>query len=73
MLEANGAVFLPAAGYRGRTSVYSVGSCGNYWSASYNNSYSARYVYFGSGYLHTNDYDYLYDGHSVRLVRLAGN
>lgn len=34
-LEANGAVFLPAAGYRGETYVSNVGSYGNYWSVTH--------------------------------------
>ena len=34
-LEANGAVFLPAAGSRSGTNVSYVGSDGYYWSASY--------------------------------------
>ena len=74
-LEANGAVFLPAAGYRWGTSVNSVGSNGYYWSSSY---YSYRNVYlvgFFGGYLIT-DYGYYLEygrnqGYSVRLVRNA--
>ena len=68
-LEQHGAVFLPAAGYRYGTSVYSVGSGGCYWSASYSDSYSAWYVDFGDSYLGTDYSDYRYYGQSVRLVR----
>ena len=69
VLEANGAVFLPAAGIRNGTSVDSAGFIGQYWLASY----------FGRAayclYIH-NVCLYLYDGHrqygsSVRLVRNA--
>lgn len=53
--EANGAVFLPAAGYRYGTSVDYVGSGGFYWSASYYGSYDARYVWFYDGILNPDD------------------
>lgn len=72
-LEANGAVFLPAAGYRGGTSVSNVGSYGHYWSSTstYYDS-DAYYVNFTSGGLDTfYSYDYRYYGLSVRLVRDA--
>ena len=72
VLEANGAVFLPAAGCRYGTSVNGVGSDGYYWSASYSDSYGARCLYFDSGNLYTSNY-YRYYGRSVRLVRLAEN
>lgn len=68
-LEQAGAVFLPAAGYRNGTSVYSVGSIGNYWSASYSSSSYACYVYFSDSYLYARK-DYIRcDGRSVRLVQ----
>ena len=68
LMEQNGAVFLPAAGSRSGSSFYNVGSFGNYWSASCNNSSSAWYVYFGNSSLGI-DYDYIrYYGRSVRLV-----
>ncbi|MBR1877797.1 MAG: hypothetical protein IJ814_02200 [Paludibacteraceae bacterium] len=69
-MEAVGAVFLPAAGYRYGTIVYTVGSCGYYWSASYRSQDDAGYLYFGSsdacmyGSIRCR-------GLSVRLVRLA--
>jgi hypothetical protein len=70
-MEANGAVFLPAAGYRYGTSVDDVGSYGYYWSASYDDSYGAYSVYFLSGSLYPS---YNLDrilGLSVRLVAPA--
>lgn len=71
-LEANGAVFLPAAGFRGGTSVYDVGSGGRYWSASYVDSDCAHYVSFYDGYLDSgNNRRYRRDGLSVRLVSVA--
>ena len=70
VLEANGAVFLPAAARRGGTSVHNVDSNGYYWSASYYDSYYAHFLSFGSGDLKT-EYYYRYYGRSVRLARLA--
>ena len=69
-LEQAGAVFLPAAGYRNGASVNWVGSVGNYWSASYENSSNAYGVEFdGSGlYCSHNNRS---SGLSVRLVHVA--
>lgn len=70
-MEANGAVFLSAAGYRDGTSVNRVGSHGYYWSASYYNytSKDAYYLYFNSSYLEpSRNYD-RESGLSVRLVQ----
>ena len=67
-LQAHGAVFLPAAGSRYGTSVYNVGSYGNYWSASYINSSGAYRVYFGDGSLYAGNWRYRYLGFSMRLV-----
>ena len=72
-LEQAGAVFLPAAGWRG-TSVFDVGSYGYYWSASCSGDSRAWYVYFGDGVLSTgNDSYYRHYGRSVRLVAPAEN
>ena len=70
-LEQHGAVFLPAAGHRYGTSVYDVGSYGNYWSASYSNSSSAYYLIFYSGSLNPSNYESRRLGKSVRLVAPA--
>ena len=67
-LEAKGAVFLPAAGYRDGTDVYDVGSYGRYWSSSANDYGRASYLYFYSGRVGTS-YLGRSDGGSVRLVR----
>ena len=66
-----GAVFLPAAGCRGGTSVNDVGSNGYYWSASPDASYSAYGVYFSDGSLSAHYWNYRYYGQSVRLARPA--
>ena len=71
VLEANGAVFLPAAGKRLGTSVDDVGSDGYYWSSSHFVSYFAQEVYFRSDVLYTNTEYSRYVGFSVRLVRSA--
>ena len=67
-LEANGAVFLPAAGYRYGTDVYFVGSHGYYWSASYYGSSDACFVYFRDSSLLAGDWDNRFRGQGVRLV-----
>lgn len=71
-MEANGAVFLPAAGYRSGNS-YDVGSSGYYWSSSYYNSNYAYSVYFNSGNLYPQIFNNRSYGFSVRLVRPAEN
>ena len=68
-MEANGAVFLPAAGYRGGTDVRDVGSYGFYWSSSaYGSDDYAYSQNFRSNYVYTNGI-YRGNGRSVRLVR----
>lgn len=67
-MEANGAVFMPAAGDRFASSVYCVGSYGNYWSASYFGSDSAGSVRFLDGFLFPGEYQRRDSGLSVRLV-----
>ena len=73
VLEANGAVFLPAAGYRLGTWVDKVGMSGYYCSASSSPTYRAYSVFFNSGDLTTNVYYNRASGQSVRLVGLAAN
>ena len=67
-LEAAGAVFLPAAGYRYGSNVGDVQKDGDYWSATEGNSSNARYLnFYSSGAdmrLSRRDY-----GLSVRLVK----
>ena len=65
-------LFLPAAGYRGSSSLQYAGSHGNYWSSSLNTDdpYRAWYFYFSSG-----DFGLYYTGRlagqSVRAVRVG--
>ena len=70
-LEQAGAVFLPAAGDRYGTSVDTVGSDGDYWSASYYDSNRAWDVLFFGALLYTDYSNNRYRGFSVRLARVA--
>ena len=65
-MEANGAVFLPAAG--GRHGVRNVGSDGAYWSSSADEFNGAYGLIFGSDIVGMGSY-YRYYGYSVRLVQ----
>ena len=67
-MEANGAVFLPAAGYRFGTDVYGVGYGGDYWSSSAYDFYNAGCLYFFGDYVDA-DYGSRDYGLSVRLVQ----
>jgi hypothetical protein len=67
-LEAAGAVFLPAAGCRDGSNVYSVWYGGVYWYATEYDSYYAHCLGFFSGVADMGYYYRLY-GHSVRLVK----
>ena len=67
-MEAAGAVFLPAAGYRNGTSVDRVGSAGYYWSSSYRYSDSACGLDVGTADISPSVDRKRYRGLSVRLV-----
>lgn len=68
-MEAAGAVFLPAAGFRNGTLVNNVGSYGFYWSSSHGNYQNASPLFFRSAFVQPdNDYNCRYYGFSVRLV-----
>ena len=68
LMEAAGAIFLPATGYRSGTSVNSVQYCSYYWSATEDDSYNAYYLYFFSDEANIS-YAALYYGLCVRLVQ----
>ncbi|MBQ3788008.1 MAG: hypothetical protein II849_04295 [Bacteroidales bacterium] len=67
-MEAAGAVFLPAAGYREGTSVIYVEDYGNYWSSSVGDENAAGSVFFDGNRLRVGNYDDRFYGQSVRLV-----
>ena len=70
-LEANGAVFLPAAGMRQDTSIIEMGLKGQYWSATRFHEYGAYIIGFNSSDVYpdaTGYYGFRENGHSVRLV-----
>ena len=66
----HGAVFLPAAGFRGGTSVQEPGVVGYYWTASSNTTQESYAVRFGNNYLERSGYQRHY-GRSVRLAKAA--
>ena len=68
VMEANGAVFFPAAGSRNGTDVGYVGLRGGYRSATSDDTDNAYYLSFGSGLLYPQYNYYRYYGFSVRLV-----
>ena len=67
-LEAAGAVFLPASGYRYGSDVNDVRSGGRYWSATKNDG-GADYLEFSSGKAYMGTKGSFYYGQSVRLVK----
>ncbi len=69
--EANGAVFLPAAGWRYGTDVDNVGFYGYYWSATYYGGVGAYYVNFYDSDLRAEGWGHRGFGWSVRLVSPA--
>ncbi len=67
-LEAAGAVFLPASGYRYGSDVNYVQNYGRYWSATGYGGYGAYYLFFYSDEASMNGSDRSL-GHGVRLVK----
>ena len=68
-MEANGAVFLPVAGFREENWVTLFGDDGHYWSSTVYNKYYARDITFNSNILGVNGSTPRSYGQSVRLVR----
>lgn len=65
-MEAEGAVFLPAAGYREGTLIYQVDGTGYYWSSSRIGGYS-RALRFDDGNMEYDSSPATYYGNSIRL------
>ena len=72
-MRANGAVFLPAAGYRNGPTVYYPGSHGRYWTVSPDRSTQACAASFTDGNINPGDNNFRCRGFSVRLVCPAEN
>ena len=64
-------IFLPAAGYRDESYLFSAGSYGRYWAASLDTGFPdyALGLYFSDGNVRVQNYVYRYYGQSVRAVR----
>ena len=72
-VEAQGAVFLPAAGIREIHNVGLEGKYGFYWSSTNYDSRAAFGIYFSNSYFDLKGRAGKYAGRSVRLVREAEN
>lgn len=70
-MEANGAVFLPAAGNRSGLTIDNVGSKGFYWSTSHHGTGNAFYTQIEASNMSVLNAAYRYKGYSVRLVHDA--
>lgn len=68
IFESNGAVFLPAGGYREGTTIWNCNESGSYWSATFDNYNYAYNVWVLSTLLYPQDGGDRYCGHSVRLI-----
>ena len=69
VLEPLGAVFLPAAGYRNKTTVYRVNNLGTYWASTGGNETKAYYVNIQNTSFDPGTYESRHYGYSVRLVQ----
>lgn len=61
----------PYAGHVDNSSLYDVGSVGNYWSRTANSAGSAYYLDFDSSYIGSVDNNLRYRGFSIRCVATA--
>lgn len=76
-MEASGAAFLPADGYRDGTGIYRIGYKGYYWAATGSGEASARTMFFHNPKDNTADLfvirpdgsDYRHTARAIRLVR----
>ena len=68
-MEANGAVFLPAAGWRFGTEIYNVGDVCHYWAATPANSGYGYSIDVNDNGAVIHDNSAYYRGYSVRLVQ----
>ena len=69
LLEANGAVFLPTAGFRVAVTVSYAGVGAGYWTSTRSSGTGAQYLmFYNDGGYNWNVYYSGYGGFSVRLV-----
>ena len=68
-VEAQGAVFLPAAGIRDNATVGLVGNYGFYWSATHFDGFQAKGIYFSNTFFTHENLTMKCTARSVRLVR----
>ena len=68
-------IFLPAAGVRFGSSLNGDGTLARYLSSNLHDEFSfhAYHLYFNSGSIQWDGYDYRYDGYTVRAVRASHN
>ena len=66
-LEAQGAVFMPKAGFRLGTAIYDAGTQGCYWTSTASDATHAAYLDFYNGLLSPMTYNRFY-GYAVRLT-----
>ena len=69
LMEANGAIFLPCAGYRDATTMNNVGSEGNYWESTTPGDYGAWDLRIAYDNVQADHWTSRYIGFSVRLVQ----
>lgn len=68
-VEAQGAVFLPAAGIRDISNIGLKGKYGAYWTSSCYDRYNSYFIYFSNSFLNPTQVIQKCCGRSVRLVR----
>lgn len=68
-MQASGAIFLPAAGYRTGSTVNSAAGAGHYWSSTYYGESSTRRLLFSLSEFYATNYESITNGCSVRLVK----
>ena len=71
VIDAAGALFLPAAGYRSGTSISNVGAQGFYWSTTSSSETNAYYVGFGGSWFYSANSNGRSYGFSVRLASVV--